>query len=240
MRIFIAIALAWLLAIAGPSSAQMTLTGAGSVKAPQASATKAYVSQGLQSIGIGASGATVTFSQSLGSSAGVVLIFLRAGGSNAVTSAVIDPTGANIALTSAGAPDTNNGFEYFFYATISGGLGTKNITFTFAGNMQFQTVGIQTWTMTGLSSPTPVAYEGIVDAHHTAINVASGNFLFCGFDFTAGSAFVGSTSLPNNIYLTDSNSFIAAADWSTPTPATPFTVQPLSGATTLPIAVTFN
>jgi hypothetical protein len=37
MRTFIAIALAWLLAIAGPSSAQMTLTGAGSVKVPQVS-----------------------------------------------------------------------------------------------------------------------------------------------------------------------------------------------------------
>lgn len=37
MRVFIAIALAWLLAIAGPSSAQMTLTGAGGVSAPKAS-----------------------------------------------------------------------------------------------------------------------------------------------------------------------------------------------------------
>lgn len=127
MRTFIAIALAWLLAIAGPSSAQMTLTGAGSVKAPQVASASLAV-DGTPQIASGNSLTAPTLTITTSNSNDVVLVLMA----SSSTSTPPTVTSSHLTFTQRAVGNRfNSQLCYAFYAIAASPLTSEIITVTF-------------------------------------------------------------------------------------------------------------
>lgn len=166
MRAFIAIALAWLLAIAGPSSAQMTLTGAGSTKgagaAPLSPVTLTFQMPGGSSTSSNIDTFSITFGSALAANQRVAVVYSTS--SNTVSgpfvSAVFTPNiGSPInsdPIIIAGTDSTTNFALCLASAVMPTGATSVTLTITYTGTVfsgsQF---AVYTLDNTLLSSTTP-------------------------------------------------------------------------------------
>jgi hypothetical protein len=238
MRTFIAITLAWLLAIAGPSSAQMTLTGAGSVKAAGgAPPAPSYTFLGAQDLTNSTTGNPDVYTITTTGVGGRLIAAFWCQCEIAVSTVVFDPGGANIPLSLDFTDGTNADFFYSANLTAAqAGTGSKTIAVTFASSARFFVFSGAAWLGTNLTTGfvTGAAVQGGVAT--LPITVGANQFLFAmtaNVTLPSPSDFSGSTSLPNGTRVsttTTSGPNSATADWMTPAVScscTAFTVNPV-------------
>jgi hypothetical protein len=228
MRTFIAIALAWLLAIAGPSSAQMTLTGAGSVKAPQVSTTGLTFlgSTGLAS----SSSSSISGSYNVGTSANTLVIVAYStpygGGTTTVTASIGAFTPSPDSVQNNTADELYAANFSHFYST---GPGSITITVS-AVNANFVPQAFFVYTLVGGSSTTDVQTGGFTRSGGTftptspTIPVVNGDHMIASvYGLAPPQLPTGMSVAPTNT-RTEPNSGLIAWDWSISTTNPSFTL----------------
>jgi hypothetical protein len=192
-------------------------------------------------------GSTETFPITMTGVAGRLIFATTIQNITTVTSAIYDPTGANIALTQDFVSSTTNP-GFFFSANVPAASGAKNIVVTYATSVGFLASSGAAWLASNLSTGF-VAGTGNNATNTTPITVGTGQFLFSmvanlGVALAGAPNFSGSTSAPTGSRLStlispNTTQDSATADWASPSLGT-FTIAPGATAAAVVFGATYQ